>query len=248
MSGPGLWLRQPVAIRFVRAPEPRVSVSLSPRSPHGADQPRWWSAGSSLLVHAVLIGLLVTSFRTPQRGAPASNLPKSIQIIMAPPAPQAAPRVVVPPALQQPKPPTPPKEIAKLAPTPTPLPTPVPAKPQPAQKPVAKPQPTPAKPAGTTTQRPTPAPPVPPVETPEESLLGRFHDNWLPPARRPRNFSCMIRIDYRAGGRITGVEFLNKCGEYDLEESVRKAIWKSQPLPLIEAKTADGSIEIEFTP
>lgn len=214
---------------------------------HGEEPPRWWSAAASLVVHALLIGLLVTSFRTPQRGAPASNLPKSIQIIMAPPAPPA-PKVVVPPSLPTPKLPTPPKEMAKLAPLPTPLPTPVPAKPKTEPKPVAKPQPAPAKPAGASTQTPSPAPPVPPVETPEESLLGRFRDNWLPPARRPRNFSCSIRIDYRAGGRITGVEFLNKCGEYDLEESVRRAIWKSQPLPLIEAKTADGSIEIEFTP
>ncbi|MGQ3057810.1 MAG: hypothetical protein ACT6T0_11545, partial [Nevskia sp.] len=155
---------------------------------HGEEPPRWWSAAASLVVHALLIGLLVTSFRTPQRGAPASNLPKSIQIIMAPPAPPA-PKVVVPPSLPTPKLPTPPKEMAKLAPLPTPLPTPVPAKPKTEPKPVAKPQPAPAKPAGASTQTPSPAPPVPPVETPEESLLGRFRDNWLPPARRPRNFS-----------------------------------------------------------
>ncbi len=190
---------------------------------------------------------MIVTFRTPQRGAPASNLPKSIQITLAPPAPPA-PRVVVPPKLAAPKLPVPPKEIAKLVPVPTPLPTPIPAKPRTAPKAAAKPPPTPVKPAGSSTQTPSPAPPVPPVETPEESLLGRFHDNWLPPARRPRNFQCTIRIDYLAGGRITAVEFLDKCGEYDLDESVRKAIWKSQPLPLIEAKTTAGSIEIEFTP
>lgn len=200
-----------------------------------------------MAVHALLIGLVVATFRTPQRGAPASNLPKSIQITLAPPAPPA-PRVVVPPKLEAAKLPTPPKEIAKLVPTPTPVPTPIPAKPQTAPKAAAKPPPTPVKPAGASTQTPSPAPPVPPVETPEESLLGRFHDNWLPPARRPRNFRCTIRIDYLAGGRITAVEFMDKCGEYDLDESVRKAIWKSQPLPLIEAKTTAGSIEIEFTP
>ncbi|MBA4287140.1 MAG: hypothetical protein C0434_16600 [Xanthomonadaceae bacterium] len=223
-------------------------MSTSTRSHHGDEPSRWWSATSSLAVHALLIGLLITSFRAPQRGAPASNLPKSIQIVMAPPSPVPAPKVVVPPSLPTPKPPTPPKEIAKLVPAPTLLPTPVPAKPKTTPQPATKPQPAPAKPAGASTQTPTPAPPVPPVETPEESLIGRFRDNWLPPARRPRNFRCLIRIDYRAGGRIIGVEFLNKCGEYDLEESVRKAIWKSQPLSLIEAKTADGSIEIEFTP
>lgn len=201
----------------------------------------------SLVVHGVLIGLVFATFRTPQRGAPASNLPKSIQITLAPPA-APAPRVVVPPKLVVPKLPTPPKAFAERVPTPTPLPTPIPARPQTASKAADRPPPAPAKPAGTSTQTPSPAPPLPPVETPEESLLGRFHDNWLPPARRPRNFRCTIRIDYLAGGRIKAVEFLDKCGEYDLDESVRKAIWKSQPLPLIEARTSAGFIEIEFTP
>ena len=87
-----------------------------------------------------------------------------------------------------------------------------------------------------------------PQELPEESLLGRLHDNWLEPARVPKNFSCRIRIDYTMGGRIAEIAFLKSCGSYELDESVRRAIYKSQPLPLIAAKTAAGSIEVEFIP
>lgn len=204
------------------------------RHAHDIDtQPRRWAAAGSLLLHVLLIVLAVTTLRTTQHGKPATNLPKSIQITLAPPAPPAPPVVVQPP-------PEPPKE------EPTPEPTPVPAKPKAVPKPVANPPP--AKPAGTSTQEPTKAPPVAPEEAPEESLIGRLHDNWLEPARVPRNFSCLIRIDYLAGGRISAITFLRSCGEYELDESVRKAIWKSQPLPLIAAKTAAGSIEVEFTP
>ena len=92
-----------------------------------------------------------------------------------------------------------------------------------------------------------PAPP-PPEETPQESLIGRIHDNWLEPASAPSQFKCLIRIDYLAGGRIAAVHFVKPCGSYELEESVRRAVWKSQPIPLIEARTAAGTIDIEFTP
>lgn len=205
-------------------------------APAQDDGARWYGAATSLVVHGLLLALIVTTFHSPQRGTPASNLPKAIQITMAPPAPPT-PKVVVPPKIEKPVIPPPPKAMAEAVPIPVPRP-----------KPKEEPPKEVVKPSGTQLQTPTPAPPAPPVETPEESLIGRIHDNWLSPARRPRNFSCRIRIDYLAGGRIREVSFLGKCGEYDLEESVRKAVWKSQPLPLTEAKTSAGSIEIEFTP
>ena len=197
--------------------------------------PRWVGAAFSLFVHTVLIALLVTQLRAVRSGQPAPSAPKAIQITMAPPAPPR-PKVVQPP--EPPKPIEPPKEQPKVSTVPTPLPT----KP----KPVQKPSPAPTPPAAAA---PTPAPPSPPVvETPEESLIGRIHDNWLEPASLPRNLNCRIRIDYLVGGRIAAIKFLNACGAYDVEESVRKAIYKSQPLPLLAAKTATGSVEIEFTP
>ncbi|MDP3293917.1 MAG: hypothetical protein Q8M37_04145 [Nevskia sp.] len=158
-------------------------------------QPRRWAAGGSLLLHALLIVLAITTLRATQRGAPATNLPKAIQITLVPPAPPAPPVVKPPP----PTPIPPPKEIPKPEPTPTPVPVP---------KPIAKPSPSPAKPAGASTQTPTQAAPVVPEETPEESVIGRVHDNWLEPARMPPNFRCLIKVDYLAGGLISEITFL----------------------------------------
>lgn len=196
-------------------------------------KPRWYGAAVSLFVHVALIALLATQLQQAQRGGVPAPRPKALQIVMAPPAPPAPPT--------PPKPVEPPKQELKLTNEPAPVAArPQPPKPQP-------PAPTP-KPPGAATQVPAPATPAPPVETPEESLLGRIHDNWLQPAVVPRNFVCRIQIDYLAGGRISAVKFLRACGDYDLDESVRKAIWKSQPLPLLDALNKPGTIEIEFTP
>ena len=213
--------------------------------------PRRIGAAFSLLLHGLLFVLLVNQLKIAGRGSPAPQAPKLIQITMAPPSPTVAvsrPKPV-PPA---PVPPPPPKVIEpppERAPTPTPIPA-TPPKPQP-----SPPKPTPPaaaasatpNPPGATTQAPKPAPP-PPEETPQESLIGRIHDNWLEPASAPSQFKCLIRIDYLAGGRIAAVHFVKPCGSYELEESVRRAVWKSQPIPLIEARTAAGTIDIEFTP
>ena len=158
-------------------------------------QRRRWAAASSLLLHAALILLLINTLHNSKRGTPASNLPKALQITLAPPAP-VAPPVPTPP-------PPPPKEIPKEEPSPLPAPLPTPTPPKPREVPKVE-----SKPAGATTQEPTPGPPVVPQELPEESLLGRLHVNWLEPARVPKNFSCRIRIDYTMGGRIAEIAFL----------------------------------------
>jgi outer membrane biosynthesis protein TonB len=217
-----------------------------------ADDPkrRWLGATASVVLHAVLIALVITQLRTASRGSPAPQLPRSIQITMARSAPPK-PRVIQPPAPPvPPKPVEPPKE-QKLTTEPTPIPAKplaAPKKPAPAPTPPAAASATPKPPGTKTTQAPAPVTPPPPVETEEESLIGRIHDNWLEPAHVPRDFRCRVRIDYLPGGRISAVNFVKACVNNDLEESVRRAIWKTQPLPLLHAKTAAGNVEIEFTP
>ena len=81
-----------------------------------------------------------------------------------------------------------------------------------------------------------------------EDVIGRIHDNWLEPPGPSKGFQCRIHIDYAAGGMITAVRFLQGCGNPMLDDSVKRAIWKTQPLPLLHAKEAAGSLEIDFTP
>lgn len=142
-----------------------------------------------------------------------------------------------------------------------------PAQPELAQKPTPVPKPKP-KPAPPKAQPPAPAQkaqshPSPatqaasPVskeqqgiepETNENPLLGRLRMNWLAPPRTAAIFSCRLRIDYRPGGMISKVTVQQGCGEPGLGDSIERAVWKSQPLPLALDAPASGSIELDFSP
>jgi outer membrane biosynthesis protein TonB len=81
-----------------------------------------------------------------------------------------------------------------------------------------------------------------------EDVIGRIRDNWLEPPGISPNFRCRLRIDYAIGGKIMAVNFLKGCGALALDDSVKRAIWKTQSLSLRSAKREAGSIEIDFTP
>ncbi|WP_428310480.1 TonB C-terminal domain-containing protein [Hydrocarboniphaga sp.] len=141
---------------------------------------------------------------------------------------------------------------------------PAPAKPAPAPKPApqAKPQ-APTKPA-------KPAPPTPakaassaasastsPVSKDQsgvealddaDSLLMRLRANWLAPPRAAPVFRCRLRIDYRGGGMISAVHVEQGCGDRSLGDSIERAVWKTQPLPLPPDAPASGSLDLEFSP
>jgi hypothetical protein len=101
-------------------------------------------------------------------------------------------------------------------------------------------------PASQATQK-TPQPP-PQQESPPDDLLGRIQDIWLRPPGSVEHFRCRLRIDYAAGGVILAVRFLEKCGTAGLDDSVMRAVWKSQPIPLPAKSPSTGSIDIEFSP
>ena len=75
--------------------------------------------------------------------------------------------------------------------------------------------------------------------------MGRIRDNWLEPPGAKRDFRCRVHIDYTAAGMVSRLSFPQPCGDGVLADSVRRAIWKTQPL--LHTSTA-GSMEIDFTP
>lgn len=86
-------------------------------------------------------------------------------------------------------------------------------------------------------------------ESPLPGLLDGVRGNWLQPAGPRAFFRCRIRIDYRAGGIIASVNVLQGCGSSPLDDSVLRAVWKTQPLPLDpQALRSAGSVELDFTP
>lgn len=151
-------------------------------------------------------------------------------------------------------------------------PKPVPktvAVPPPDARPVAKPKPVPVppRPAHTTTapqpkaqaQAPSAQPRPNEVPTADKkrgdegeslgvSMLSRIRSNWLRPAGSSQSFRCRLRIDYLAGGYIANVVVLEGCGTNPLDDSVERAVWKTQPLPLAPSQNGPGSLVLEFTP
>jgi type IV secretory pathway VirB10-like protein len=188
------------------------------------------ATAASVLLHVAVLLALLTVVRNDRAGTHPQARPKAIHITLAPDAKPAPPKPVEPPKQETPPP------------TPAPAPIPQPSlKPTPA-KPAAKPSPPPPAAAAQTA-------PAEPTEAEEiENVVGRIHDNWLEPPDMPRSFNCRIHIDYSIDGRITAVKFLKGCGGLVLDDSVKRAIWKTQPLPLIRAKREAGSFEFDFTP
>jgi outer membrane biosynthesis protein TonB len=105
----------------------------------------------------------------------------------------------------------------------------------------------PPRPASSPVRSAPPSPQVPDEVVEEEDVIGRIHDNWLEPPGVSGGFHCRLRIDYAAGGMIAAVRFLQGCGSLALDDSVKRAIWKTQPLPL-GSKDKAGTLEFEFTP
>lgn len=80
------------------------------------------------------------------------------------------------------------------------------------------------------------------------TLLGRVRENWLRPVSSALSFHCRLRIDYLAGGIISNVVVLDGCGNNPLDDSVERAVWKTQPLPLGPTQSGPGSVVLDFTP
>lgn len=180
----------------------------------------------SLLLHGVLAAALIGIAQMQIEPIPPR---KSIRaVIVARAVREAAPSVVAQPvAIPPPKP----------KPTPTPSRKPVQAQPVEARQAVP---PTPAEsPADRNREG---------VETEDdsESLLGRLRANWLAPPGITA-VRCAVRIDYREGRQITQVIVHQDCGDRRIGDSIERAVWKTQPLPLPEGSPPAGSIEVEFS-
>lgn len=134
-----------------------------------------------------------------------------------------------------------PPEIRPLATVPTP---------EPVSKPLVKPAQSKSATKSATASTAAATPSTKPNNDSQEleDVMGRIRDNWLQPPGIKQTFRCRLRIDYAIGGKIMAVDFLKGCGALALDDSVKRAIWKTQFLPLNSAKREAGSLEIDFTP
>ncbi|SEQ47537.1 TonB C terminal [Solimonas aquatica] len=200
-----------------------------------AAQPLGPSFLAALLLHALLLGLLLLELdsllKPGGRPAPASAI--TVMLLTAP--------VVAPPSAS-----------AEPLPEPQqPVPTPKPGSLAPSKPPrtMAASHPTPAASAAKVASAPT-APPTS-TEEPDTELadfLGSLRGRWLEPRGVPSRFHCQVQIRYQAGGMIEAVSVQPGCGSPELVDSIERAVWKSQPLPLRVARNQAGALTVDFSP
>ncbi len=196
--------------------------------------PAWNWTTASVAVHLLFAVLLSWQFAA--RGKP--QVPQRIQAVMIvkAAAPAAAPAQVAEPAPQPTPEPVKPKPL-EPRPAPTPKPVTPPSKPQAKQESQAKASPPPAEKVGNE------------GESAFSLILDGVRGNWLQPAGPRIPFLCRFKIDYLPGGIISNVSQVQTCGSPQLDDSVMRAVWKTQPLPLDNnARGQAGSIVLEFTP
>ena len=191
-------------------------------------------AAVTVLLHAVVIALMLwTTVESSRRARSASAAP-AMQVDL-----------VTESAVNVPETPAEPIEMPQDRPPLDTLP-----QPQTQDKPTAKPKPSKSSAKSTAASAATATPNADTSNDSEEleDVVGRIRDNWLEPPGISKTFRCRLRLDYAIGGRITAVHFLQGCGALALDDSVKRAIWKTQTLSLQSAAREAGSIEIDFTP
>lgn len=187
-----------------------------------------------MLLHVLLLALMLSTSVESSRRARASSPSQALQVSLITEQTQTA-------EITPPQPIEPPKEESPITPLPTPVPTP---------KPETKsaPKKSDAKPTATSASTSTPSAKTNNDSQEMEDVIGRIRDNWLEPPGVSPNFRCRLRIDYAVGGKIVALRFLQGCGTLALDDSVKRAIWKTQILSLQNAKREAGSLDIDFTP
>lgn len=211
---------------------------------------RAWAA--SVLVHLAIVGLFMMTWTLASKGEPAPRriiqgvmIVRSVARSPAPSPQPVAPAATATPAPQAspPRPTQKPAEPAKALPPPTLAPAP---------KPLAEPSVAAAAPPRVSADATATATPAERAGSQGESslalLLNQVRENWLQPGGSRSLFHCRIRIDFRAGGIIANVSVLQGCGDSPLDDSVIRAVWKTQPLPVESARSQDGSVVLDFTP
>lgn len=201
----------------------------------------------SLLLHATIVVVLL--MHPASKGVPKPQPRRMVVISLD------SLRETGKPAARAMEVPAPPKEPQKAQPAP------VPPAAQAVPKKAAPPKKPPPRPAAAPQPHPPQATPAPQASVAtaaqkhgEEgesfglTVLGRVRENWLRPARSAASFHCRLRIDYLAGGTISNVVVMEGCGEGTLDDSVQRAIWKTQPLPLGPSQQGAGSLVLDFTP
>ena len=65
-----------------------------------------------------------------------------------------------------------------------------------------------------------------------KQITDKVRGNWLRPPGIARDFVCLVEVTQLPGGQIASVKIIESCGNALLDDSVERAVRKSDPLPV----------------
>lgn len=80
-------------------------------------------------------------------------------------------------------------------------------------------------------------------------IQDRVKRNWLRPPAVNQDFKCKVRVELLPGGQVVSVRVLESSGIPILDDSVERAVRKSDPLPTpADPRVFERTIDFYFTP
>jgi len=77
----------------------------------------------------------------------------------------------------------------------------------------------------------------------------KIRRNWVRPLSSPDEFKCTVKVEQLPGGQVVNARIASSCGGPALDESVVRAVIRSDPLPIApDPAIFERNILIEFVP
>lgn len=80
-----------------------------------------------------------------------------------------------------------------------------------------------------------------------DNVYNKVYSNWIRPSYSKRGWDCKVHVTQSSRGEVMEVKIVQCQGNTDFQNSVKRAIFKSSPLPLPKHPSLfDNTIEITF--
>lgn len=80
-----------------------------------------------------------------------------------------------------------------------------------------------------------------------DDVYNTVYSNWIRPSYSKRGWECKVHVTQTNTGKVVNVKIVSCQGDADFQDSVRKAIFKSSPLPLPKHPSLfNDTVEIKF--
>jgi colicin import membrane protein len=80
-----------------------------------------------------------------------------------------------------------------------------------------------------------------------DDVYNSVYSNWIRPSYSKRGWECKVHVTQTNTGKVINVKIISCQGDTDFQDSVKKAIFKSSPLPLPKHPSLfNDTVEIKF--